>query len=458
MRRWLISAERYHHVVYLLHVAVRCGGSKRRASDHTPHHITSLAELLRDCPVAVDSARLTRRKVEFAGGAPGICAASHIPAGSLLAVIPISCVIAPATTNLNLGDEIANELSAAVMRSSPGSDSTMHDVSLVSCAAALHLMMLRATSTRQPMGIQGEVIQSSSNPAARAFVGKYLDRIAKDCDVVGNRAMAARSFRSAVMTRIMQHTCDDGGDSTSLLINDPRSLEERVEAECERYEQLSRCREDSIQHLDGVISYLFSSRFTKSHHQQLPHLIDPRLRRAIVDEAHGLCESRCVTIPNGGRSLGGGRGGAIDQHQLPSDDDDGDELRCDDDTGGPAFVPFIDLVNHRSEEPNVAIACITDPDEIERMLRIASRRRFLNTHALSSEVDSVDGLLPVVVAVAAADIAATSELHYQYDGGSDGATTTTTASLPTCAPANSTISHVNGISLPEWALRFHFIP
>jgi hypothetical protein len=448
MRRNPFGVERHQSVTrHLAGIRRRCSTLAKNPtiqSPPVPPPVLSLKDLLAGGPIAVDSDRISRRRAAHGNDgitAPaGIYATTRIPAGSLLGVIPISCIVAPATTALTLGHEIAGALSAAVVASSSTAGQRMTaDVSSVSCATALHMLLRRSNSS--PAAAAGRNMSCGSS-----FIGRYLSHIVQDCDVISNRDAAARTFREDVLRKLLRQCHIPANTASSSALSTGSWLDAQVQAECERYVRLSRCREDSVAHLERIMSSVMSMMHPQPHHSEHCSIsMQAQHLKKTVDVAHGLCESRCVTIPNGALCLGG----AVNyQSYDPTQRSESDPESSDDTfTGGPALVPFVDLLNHRNGEPNVTIACMTDQDEIERMLRIASRRRLLNAHALCSEVDCMDPLLPVVIVVAAGDIAPNDELHYQYSGTD----TTAAATLHRDQPLQTT-------TLAEWALRFHFIP
>ncbi|RNF10655.1 uncharacterized protein Tco025E_06763 [Trypanosoma conorhini] len=117
--------------------------------------------------------------------------------------------------------------------------------------------------------------------------------------------------------------------------------------------------------------------------------------------AHAICSSRCVDVP-----------------------------RSRDVFGGPALVPFVDLINHDEEEPNVAVYVDTI-DALRPLLRRSKRL----PEAFADGVG--DGHCPFyVLARAAKEVAAGEELHYRYLDPSD-------------ALARDPLF---------WASRFHFCP
>lgn len=133
-----------------------------------------------------------------------------------------------------------------------------------------------------------------------------------------------------------------------------------------------------------------------------------------MDRSNRICESRCVRLAN-------------------------DEL-C---FGGPALTPFVDLLNHSDEEPNVTVAVITDDEEIDELVKLARR---LGMHGAEYFVHRYCGggsgtrrrPPPIVVAVASRDVAEGDEFHYQYvDPGDDA---------------------IHWNDAVYWAVRFHFVP
>ncbi|KEG10733.1 hypothetical protein DQ04_03361050 [Trypanosoma grayi] len=122
---------------------------------------------------------------------------------------------------------------------------------------------------------------------------------------------------------------------------------------------------------------------------------------AVMERAHELCSSRCVDVP---------RSNAV--------------------FGGPALVPFVDLINHADDEPNMVVYVDT-PQSVGVAVR-QSRKFPLEFW------EHMDGSrCPFyVVARAERDIAENEELHYRYVDSHD-----TFNSDPLF-----------------WASRFHFCP
>ncbi|RNE96887.1 hypothetical protein TraAM80_09578 [Trypanosoma rangeli] len=120
-----------------------------------------------------------------------------------------------------------------------------------------------------------------------------------------------------------------------------------------------------------------------------------------MSRAHAICSSRCVDVP------------------------------CSQDVfGGPALVPFVDLINHNEEDPNVVVYV----DTIHSLLSLLRRSRHL-PQVFEDEISG--GHCPFyVIARAAKEIAAGEELHYRYLDPHD-------------ALARDPLF---------WASRFHFCP
>ncbi|EKF26021.1 hypothetical protein MOQ_010300 [Trypanosoma cruzi marinkellei] len=121
----------------------------------------------------------------------------------------------------------------------------------------------------------------------------------------------------------------------------------------------------------------------------------------VMSLAHGICSSRCVDVP-----------------------------RSKEVFGGPAFVPFVDLINHDDDEPNVAV--YVDTMQSLRTLLLRSK----TFPQVFEEGISVDHCPFYVIARAAKNISASEELHYRYIDPHDAL-----ASDPLF-----------------WASRFHFCP
>lgn len=397
---------------------------------------------MRGSPIAFDAQRLARcvRKevnngAQQPGSVHGIFATgeSCIPAGSLLGVVPLSCSIDPSTTSTTLGSQLGELLERA--HDAQTSASLPRDVSLVTCATACHLIiaannerldteMSAAQQVCPPHHSSRRSRRKSSQEGLHLFISRYFRQVSTD--VISNREQAEHQLRSSVQWK----------DSTAI-----RS----------RYARLVAAREGFLAEMQSIL--IAASTMWKNEHSfswnapgrhssweqnagaacfSFIHDIlqaHPRRFYELIDVAHALCESRCVTVGKGEDDRGEHH--SVDGRVGGDVDDDG--------AIGPALIPLVDLLNHSSLPPNVSIAAITDAKEVSRILRIAARRTFIGATECAAVADNPPSSQHhgVFAIVAATDLHNGDELHFQYISADEQAST---------------------LDYPQWALRFHFLP
>lgn len=133
--------------------------------------------------------------------------------------------------------------------------------------------------------------------------------------------------------------------------------------------------------------------------------------------AHRLCESRCTKIAD-----------------FADEDDISDAAAGVDDEGslgGPSLVPWVDLINHSFDEPNVTVGVVTDEADLREYYELA-----LRTGMTNSDVFRDGKYPPAVIAIASQPLCAHEELHCCYVDRNDALVD----------------------DLLFWALRFYFDP
>lgn len=159
-----------------------------------------------------------------------------------------------------------------------------------------------------------------------------------------------------------------------------------------------------------------------------------RLTLNDMEAAQRLCESRCMTLDSSEEYEKSH--GRPKRRRAP--------LPRKFQFGGPVLIPLVDLVNHSFEPPNIVVAVVSNPREVLDLLSLAQRRELCGAADLEKKLFSKSAGhfdhrgVPeaVVVMIAESDLLPGEELHYQYVE-------------PTDPVAQSKLF---------WALRFHFIP